>query len=66
MRSLCGTDALPIRDAARRLGVNPRTVYRMVERGELEPAPIKPHRGMAVTVESVERVLARLLGGKAS
>lgn len=67
MRSaLCGRDALTVREAAKRLCVNPRTVYRMIDRGELDAAPIKPHRGMAVTVESVETLLAQLLGGKAS
>lgn len=67
MRSaLSGRDALTVRETAKRLCVNPRTVYRMVARGELEAAPIKPHRGMAVTVESVEALLAQLLGGEAS
>lgn len=53
--ALCGRSVLTVREAAKALGVTTRTVYRMIERGELDPAPIKPHRGMAVTIESVDK-----------
>jgi len=49
-----------VKQAADALNVTPRTVYRMIVRGELVRCLTKPNHGMAVTRDSLDRVLAEM------
>lgn len=65
MRSATAEKDVTVAVAARRLNVAPRTVYRMISRRELiRGRDSRPHRGMTVTIESVDAWLARMNGSK--
>jgi excisionase family DNA binding protein len=55
MNTIQATSALKVSEVARRLQVDPRTVYRMIQRGDLHG--VKTGRVWRVTLESLELFL---------